>query len=268
MNNDSFTISETELGDQSIRYLTAGEGEDTAIILQGWATEYKVYSLIISCLAKKYRVILPLFPGFGGEKEPREPMSVSDYAYLTNSLLRHLGITRADFFCHSYGGRVFLKLSADPERYTAIDKVILCDAAGIMPKRTAISELKIKLFKFTRKLLSTPVMRFLYPELLPELLAKSGSDDYRNSSPIMRRTLVLAVNEDLTDLLSSVKAQSLIIWGKNDEALPLSDAYVMEKNIEGSAVVVFEKSGHFPFATEWPAFSAVMSSFFGIEGGI
>ena len=268
MSNDSFIISEAVLGNKSIRYLTAGGGDEFAVILQGWATDRKVYSLITSCLAQKYRVIFPLLPGFGGEKEPTEPMSVSDYAELVDALLRHLGVERATFFCHSYGGRIFFKLAAKGNAFTAPKKVILCDAAGIMPKRSAFSKLKIKVFKLTRRILSTAVMRFLYPELLPELLAKSGSDDYRNSSPIMRRTLVLAVNEDLTSIISLVKAPTLIIWGKNDEALPLSDAYTMEKCIEGSAVVVFEKSGHFPFATEWAGFRAVMSSFLEIEGGV
>jgi pimeloyl-ACP methyl ester carboxylesterase len=108
-------------------------------------------------------------------------------------------------------------------------------------------------------------MRFLYPVLLDELNAKSGSADYKNASPVMRRTLVLAVNEDLRECIPSVKASTLITWGKNDDAVPLSDAYFMEKAIADSAVVVFEKSGHFPFATEWQAFRAVMSSFLLID---
>lgn len=268
MTNDSFIISEAVLGSRSIRYLTVGDGDKFAVILQGWATDFKVYSLIASCLAQKYRVIFPLLPGFGGEREPAEPMSVSDYAELVDALLRHIGVERAVFFCHSYGGRIFFKLAAKEDAFTAAEKIILCDAAGIMPKRSFLSKLKIKAFKLTRRILSTAVMRFLYPELLPELLAKSGSDDYRNSSPVMRRTLVLAVNEDLSPLIPLVKAPTLIIWGKNDEALPLADAYTMEKSIEGSAVVVFEKSGHFPFATEWVGFRAVMSSFFEIMGGV
>lgn len=265
MSNGEFVISEITLGDRSMRYLSAGEGDNYAVILQGWATDYKVYSLIISRLSKKYHVIFPLLPGFGGEKEPSGPMSVSDYAILVNELLTKLNITHADFFCHSYGGRILFKLAADESRFTLQNRVILCDVAGILPKKSPAKKIRIKLFKFTRKLLSTKVMRFIYPDLLTELLAKSGSEDYRNSSPVMRQTLVMAVNEDLYPLITNVSAQTLILWGKNDDAVPLSDAYLIEKEIKDSAVVVFEHSGHFPFATEWRSFNAVLSSFLNIE---
>ena len=261
MSETSFVITEVTIEKRNMRYLSAGEGDKCAVILQGWATDYKVYSLIVSELAKSHRVIFPLLPGFGGEKEPSEPMSVSDYALLVDGLLRSLGIESADFFCHSYGGRVFFKLCATPSRFTAPKKVILCDAAGIMPKRSAFAKFKVKLFKLTRRLLSTAVMRFVYPDLLAELNAKSGSADYRSATPVMRRTLVLAVNEDLSHLVSRVDAPTLILWGKNDDAVPLSDAYFMEKQIADSAVIVFEKSGHFPFATEWQSFRSVMGAF-------
>lgn len=265
MNRADFDINEITLGGRHIRYLSAGSGDESAVILQGWATDFKVYSPIISRLSKKYRVVFPLLPGFGGEREPDEPMSVSDYAALVNELLSRLEVRRAVFFCHSYGGRILFKLAADPDTYTAADRIILCDAAGIMPRRSLAYRVRVKLFKLTRRLLSTAVMKFIYPDLLTELNAKSGSEDYRNASPVMRRTLVLAVNEDLRSLISAVSAQTLIMWGKNDDAVPLSDAYVMEKEIADSAVVVFENSGHFPFASEWQSFSAVMSSFLCID---
>ena len=265
MNQSDFVINEAMLGERTLRYLEAGNGGETAVILQGWATDFKVYSLIISELVKKYRVIFPLLPGFGGEKEPSEAMSVSDYADLVDSLLKSLDVKEADFICHSYGGRIFFKLSSSEKTYTRARRAVLCDVAGIMPKRSLGYKIRVKSFKLARKLLSTKVMRFLYPVLLDELNAKSGSADYKNASPVMRRTLVLAVNEDLRECIPSVKASTLITWGKNDDAVPLSDAYFMEKAIADSAVVVFEKSGHFPFATEWQAFRAVMSSFLLID---
>lgn len=261
MSDSAFVINEALLDGTPMRYLTAGEGDENIVLLQGWATDHKVYALIITELAKKYRVIFPLLPGFGGEREPKEAMSVSDYADLVDRLLRSLDISNADFFCHSYGGRIFFKLSASEDTFTKANKVILCDVAGIMPKRSAREKFKAKFFKLRRRIYSNAVIRFLYPTLLDELNAKSGSEDYRNATPIMRRTLVLSVNEDLRGLIPSVKASTLIMWGKNDDAVPLSDAYFIESAIPGSAVVVFEKSGHFPFATEWQAFRSVMSSF-------
>ena len=67
MNDAGFIIKDAGLDGQSLRYLTVGDGEETVVILQGWATDFSVYSLVISELAKKYRVVFPLLPGFGGD---------------------------------------------------------------------------------------------------------------------------------------------------------------------------------------------------------
>jgi len=54
------------------------------------------------------------------------------------------------------------------------------------------------------------------------------------------------------------------MWGRADDAVPLSDAYLIESSVADSAVIVFEESGHFPFITEQARFLAVMRSFFAI----
>lgn len=264
MNENEYTLSDVLVGEQPVRYLSAGNGERFAVILQGWGTDFELYKSVISALAKKYRVIFPLLPGFGREKEPKEPMSVSDYAELVDRLLRRLNVGSALFFCHSYGGRVMYKLAAMENRFTDITKVIMCDTAGIISKKAA-SGFKKKLYSLARRLLSTRIMKFFFSGIANELREKRGSSDYKNASPVMRQTLVLAVNEDLSHLIPSIKAPTLIMWGRNDDSVPLSDAYTIEKNISDSAVVVFENSSHFPFLSEWELFRAVMDSFFEID---
>ena len=208
MNGSDFKINEALLEAGSLRYLTAGEGDEVAVVLQGWATEYKVYSLIISELMKKYRVIFPLLPGFGGEKEPPLAMSVSDYAILVDALLRHLDVREADFFCHSYGGRVFFKLSASGSFFTRPRRVVLCDVAGIMPKRSLGYKIRVKLFKFTRKLLSTAVMRFLYPILLDELAEVVSDNDGDDLVDL------IALRDSLNRFLRSLKADARRVFLK------------------------------------------------------
>ena len=81
----------------------------------------------------------------------------------------------------------------------------------------------------------------------------------------MKETLILAVNEDLRHLFPAVNASTLIMWGRYDDAVPLSDAYLIEAAVNDSAVVVFENSSHFPFITEEARFLAVVRSFFNIN---
>ena len=81
----------------------------------------------------------------------------------------------------------------------------------------------------------------------------------------MRATLVKVVNEDLTELMPSVKCPALLIWGRNDDATPLSDGQLMEKLMPESALVVFENAGHYSFLEQQAQFLRVLASFMNIQ---
>ena len=245
---------ETRFG--TMKYSVIGEGDEFAVMLQGWATNRSIYNGIVKELSKKYTVIFPALQGFGESSDPVAPMSVSDYAEAVNALLARLGITRAVFFCHSYGGRVFFKLNSLENRFTDPSLVILSDVAGIVPRRSLARRIKMRLFKIGKR---------LFPALAKRLRSHAGSADYNAASDVMKKTLILAVNEDLRHLFPSVSAPTLIMWGSLDDAVPLSDAYIIEAAIPDSAVVVFEQSAHFPFITEEERFLAVVRSFFNIN---
>ena len=239
----------------TIKYFTEGDGKDFAVILQGWATNRSLYDSIVSALAEKYTVIFPALQGFGESDEPSSPMSVSDYAEAINELLEHLEVKKAHFFCHSFGGRVIFKLNALENRFTQPESIILCDVAGIVPKKSLKTKIKVRFFK---------IMKHLSPGTAEKMRKKVGSADYNSASEVMRRTLVLAVNEDLRHLLGKIAVPTLIMWGRADDAVPLSDAYLIESAISDSAVIVFDYSSHFPFLTERERFIPILKSFFNI----
>ena len=113
----------------------------------------------------------------------------------------------------------------------------------------------MKLYKLGKRII---------PRLAAAMRSKVGSDDYNAASEVMKKTLVLAVNEDLRHLFSKIDVPTLIMWGRGDDAVPLSDAYLIEAAVSDSAVIVFDESKHFPFLTEQARFLAVTRSFFDI----
>ena len=239
----------------TVKYFTEGSGDQVAVFLQGWATNRSLYETTVTEVSKKYTVLFPALPGFGESDEPSEAMSVSDYAEAINGLLEHLGIKKAHFFCHSFGGRILFKLNALENRFTEPDRIILCDVAGIVPKKPFSVKAKVRIFK---------IMKHICPPLAAKMRKRVGSADYNSASEIMRKTLVLAVNEDLRHLFSRISVPSLIMWGRHDDAVPLSDAYLIEAAIPDSAVIVFEQSSHFPFLTEEARFIPILKSFFNV----
>ena len=185
----------------------------------------------------------------------------------------------ADFFCkfaealeikdviligHSYGGRMIIKLASREKLPFSIRKIVLIDSAGIMPKRSMKQKLKVRWYKIVKKIVNIRLVYALFPEVVEDWRSRQGSADYRNASPMMRKCLVMAVNEDLTHLLPKIKQETLLIWGDRDTATPLADAKIMEEQISGAGLVVLQGAGHFSFLDSPVVFRNVMKSYFGI----
>lgn len=146
-----------------------------------------------------------------------------------------------------------------------ISKIVLVDSAGILPKKTFKQKVRQRFYKIGRRFLETRLMKKLFPTALDAFRKKMGSADYNAASPIMRQSLVLAVNEDLTSLLPKISAPTLLIWGDKDTATPLSDGQLMEKSIPDAGLVVLEGAGHFSFLEQPYVFQQVIKSFLKIS---
>ena len=77
----------------------------------------------------------------------------------------------------------------------------------------------------------------------------------------MRAILSKVVNEDLKSVIPSITASTLLIWGENDTATPISDARYMEAHIPGAGLVAFPGCGHYSFLDNPMQFAAVLRSF-------
>lgn len=261
----------TEINGYNINYKITGpeDAKETAVILQGWGTELGMYDSVAAAVNDAYRVVQLDFPGFGASDEPREPWNVDAYADFVCGFMETLGIKRAAFIGHSYGGRVIIKLaarSADGKLPFEISKIVLVDSAGVMPKRSASQKLKVRLYKIKRSFLTSRPVHAMFPEVIDYWMSKQGSEDYRNASPMMKKCLVMAVNEDLQDIMPKVKQETLLVWGDLDTDTPIGDAKIMEQKMPDAALVVLAGTDHFSFLYKPVEFRNILRAFLKIGG--
>lgn len=251
-----------EVDGYNICYKITGTGEETVVMLQGWGTDLGVYDSVANSINERYRFVQFDFPGFGGSDEPREAWNVDAYADFFCKFMQALEIKKATLIGHSYGGRVIIKLAARDSIPFEIKNIVLIDSAGIMPKRSFSQKLKVRRYKILKKILNMKVVYALFPELIDDWRSQQGSADYRNASPMMRQCLVMAVNEDLTELLPKIEQDTLLIWGDKDTATPITDAKLMEERIPNAGLVVLKGAGHFSFLEQPMIFRNIMRSYF------
>ena len=253
---------EIEVQGLKINYLDSGDtARPVVLFLHGWGAPVSTYALLTDYLSQSFRVIAPNLPGFGGSDEPKTDWTVDDYTDFVLEFAKSLGLSEVILMCHSFGGRISIKLLSRPEQPLTVKKAVFLDAAGIRPRRGMKYYFRVYTYKLGKKLISVPMIARLWPDLVEKVKKRSGSADYRNASPRMRAVMVRCIEEDLTAHLSKINASTLLIWGENDTATPLSDGQKMEALIPDAGLVTLHGAGHFGFLERWPQCQRVLDSF-------
>ena len=216
-------------------------------MLHGYLSSKESFYPQIEYFSKFYRVTAPDFPGFGQAEPIQSAYSVSDYADWTEQFIKEAGLIEPYVIAHSFGGRVAVKCLSRGNLFT---KAVLCGCAGIIPKRTLKYKLRVRTYRFVKKIAPR------YAE------KKFGSSEYRSLSPLMKESYKKIVNEDLRLDAEKIKIPVLFINGENDEETPLSSIEVYQRAIQGSTIQVLRSAGHFAHLDNSLAFNLAAEEFF------
>lgn len=246
----------------NINYIVEGEGSPV-VVLHGWGANIETVIPIVNVLKSSHQVYAIDLPGFGKSDEPHDAFGSFEYAEIVKKFIDHFNLEKISLIGHSFGGKLSIIISSTYKDY--VDKLVLIDSAGLIPKRTLSYHIKVKSYKLAKKLYRLFFFWKKENEVAEIINRRFGSDDYRNSSGTMRRILVKVVNEDLSYLLEQIECPTLLIWGDLDDATPLYQAKIMEDKIKDSGLVVLEGTGHFSYVEDYNKFALVIKSFFNIE---
>lgn len=255
-----FCIMESYIDIDGVKvcYNESGPVEGAPIlIMHGWGCNSSTVASIEAIVSPKMHVFNIDLPGHGKSDEPPAVWGVDDYTCLVEKFIQKLHIENPVLLGHSFGGRISILLSSRNK----VNKVVLVDAAGIKPRRSLQYYIKVYTYKTVKHLLPLVFGKSMGTKLLDKYRGRSGSSDYNNATPIMRAILSKCVNEDLKSVMPSITASTLLIWGEDDTATPLSDAKVMEKLIPDAGLVSFPGCGHYSFLDNPLGFKAVLKEF-------
>ena len=247
-----------EIRGVQMRYYVEGSGSRAVIVMHGWGCKASTVALLAQAACGTGTTVYNLdLPGFGDSTEPAEVWGVDQYTKCIEEFVRSLGIERPSLIGHSFGGRIGIMYASR----NAVDKLILVDAAGIKPRRSLRYYVKVYTFKAAKHIIPLLVGKTRGSRIIDRWRGKAGSSDYSAASPKMRAIMSRVVNEDLTPLLTSIKAPTLLIWGEKDTATPLRDARKMERLIPDAGLVSYPEAGHYSFLDRPAQTQAVVASF-------
>lgn len=225
-----------KIGDKKVYYEIKGEGE-TILFVHGWGGNINSLKELFNLASKDYQAINLELPGFGKSDLPDPTWGVGEYAVFLKSFIHKLGVTRINYFGHSYGGSLGIYLAThNPE---IINKLILCDSAF---KRTG----KIsKIFKFIKKIFDK---FFLLKKVEMQLKTIAYKIFFPNSDlskfPKLESNFRKLINQDLSTNLQHIQAKTLILWGTKDMLTPVEWAYELKEKVKDSILKIYPDKTH------------------------
>lgn len=232
-----------------INYKDFGNKKGTPIVyLHGWGQNIEMMEPIAKPFTETHRLIILDLPGFGLSDEPETAWTLEEFVEMLKAFLTELKIEKPNLIGHSFGGKISLLYAS---KYN-VDKLMLLAS----PYKVKIKKPSLKV-KILKKAATLPGLGNLAKKMKKHL----GSTDYKNASPIMREILVKHVNTDLTEDAKKIKCPTFIIWGTNDEAVPVEDAYELEKLIKDSGLSIYEGCTHYAYLERLGQTNAIIKTF-------
>jgi pimeloyl-ACP methyl ester carboxylesterase len=242
-----------QIDGMDIHHSVMGDGHPL-LFLHGWGVGYESYLPLLTKLAETHTVYAPDMPGFGKTPEPDAPWDADRYADFIASYCGANGLSEPVCMGHSNGGRVLLRLLSRDLPGIKPPRMVLFGPAGLKVRRGLKYFVKVYTYK-AGKLLLTP-----FPGVLEKYRAGKGSADYQSASPLMKETMKILLQTDLTDALLKIRIPTLLVWGKDDTAVPLEDGRRMERLIPDSGLAVMP-GGHWAFMENVPHTLRILDHF-------
>lgn len=238
------------INDVNINFIDYGTDKNPIVLLHGWGQNIEMMKGIGDRFQYTNRIIILDLPGYGFSSEPPYPWKVENYVELLKELFYILKVKNPIIIGHSFGGKIGLLYASKYEV-----KKLIC-LASPYKKSKEKNSLKLSILKTAKKI---PVINKL------EGFAKKhiGSTDYRNASEMMRKILVNTVNLDITEDVKKIKCPTILIWGTNDQAASIEDAYELEKLINNCGLITYEGCSHYAYLERFEQTINIIRSFIG-----
>ena len=218
-------------------------------------------------LAQRFRLLLPVHPGFG--LTHREPWcnTVHDLAYLYLDLIRGLDLSEVHLIGSSLGGWIAAEMAVRCEDRLA--DLVLVDPLGIK-----VGD------RWTRDITDifatepAEVLRLAFHVPPPPVDYQTLSDDEVKAQ--LRNGEGTAIygwepymhDPKLRRLLGRITLPALIIWGAADGIVNVDYGRAYRESLPNSEMVVIDRAGHYPHLEQPQAFIDHVDQFFATRGSI
>jgi pimeloyl-ACP methyl ester carboxylesterase len=269
-------VHQTRIDGRVVNYVDIGRGsEPPAVFIHGLGGCWQNWLENLPRVAEERRCIALDLPGFGESEMPAQDISISGYANTVSELVRSLGIEEPmAVIGNSMGGFIAAELGINHGNFS--ERIVLVSAAGIssthLRQRPLLTAARISaavtniVIARRESLVRRPGLRHailayvvrhpsrLAPDLAYQMMSGTGG-------PGFLAALEALAGYDFRDRLPEVSAPTLLVWGREDNLVPVKDADEFERLIPSARKVILEDTGHVPMLERPQTFNDLVVEF-------
>jgi pimeloyl-ACP methyl ester carboxylesterase len=254
-----------EIDDLSMFYKISGDGRPV-LLIHGLGSDNRSWEYQEDELKNHFQLVMPDLRGHGlSEGGISDFVPAQRFAEDLNALLSHLDIDRTHVVGESMGGIVALEFALDfPQR---LNKLVLVDTTPRVTEETAdvvygwreaqLAGGDDAYFWANVRSCFTPEWIVKNPSTIEHLRQRAQS---LNPEGAVAAGLGL-ISTDLTNRLSDINAETLIVHGDKDEIINIEMGRIINRGIKGSKLKVLNGSGHVPTVQKTKEFNRLLTSF-------
>jgi len=243
------------------------DNRDLVVLVHGLGDRASdTWANVIPELARRFHVLAFDLPGFGRSSKDNQLYSPDNYVAFIDFLVTKLGYQEFMLVGHSMGGNIALRYTSTyPQK---VRRLMLVDAAGILHRVTYSNFLTHFGIRMLPQFYSSQSgdIQDIASLIIGQLAARNGmmemGEQMLLNDPRLRQKILggdastiaayAMIMTDYSDRLRGLKIPTLIIWGKQDNVIPLRTGKVLATNLTNAGLVIFDETGHSPM-TEKPS---------------
>lgn len=219
------------------------------VLLHGMGDDKNSFLQTTKILSEDFYLILPDLAGHGeNERKQGLDYSINGQATFLKLFLEKIGVIKFNLIGNSMGGHT---AAAYAIKYpNDVTHLILLNSAGVtLDEHVVYGGFGKKIEN--KEELNTILARVFYkvPEL-PSPIANYLIEQINNSKDFVDETLIPAIKNgdyfNLKDNVQTIKAPTLVLWGKHDNVVKFNVAEYFTDNIPNAKLKLIENASHSP----------------------
>jgi 2-hydroxy-6-oxonona-2,4-dienedioate hydrolase len=255
----------------NIRYREFGESSRTSkhlLFLHGLGSSSDRWIDIPEAFSRHYHTVAVDLIGFGGSDSPKLNYTINTFREFVLDFMNSIQIDdgKTTIVGHSLGGYIAAEIAI--MNRNMIDGLVLIDSSGMLDRPTpllydyldaAINASPEKVKKVFEQLVAQPwrVIPIMVDIFINRINRPGAKHAFESAFLNSTNTQI-----GLPRLKGIQDVPTLIIWGKNDNMIPVEHSKVFEQSIKNSLLEIVEDAGHAPFAEKPAIVSEILHKFF------